>query len=338
MNVFVTEDAFTSISEAVVDGKRRGMELGGSIVAIETKDTVLVAYVIPTGPRADQGPGHVRTDAEFQNHALAAIHAYAPELAYVGDWHVHPMWLPSLSGTDRRTAERILRDERPDRSHLLLLLGTAAPHADPIVIAFMARLNAAGTVRIDEMPIRRVARDADTVIAHFGRKLPALEEVLSSAKTEKSRVHHEHAQRILDDLDTIRKSLDADAKSWSSEELLGAIVRKGKREAFVLFPPEYPMGAPLVFAGSLERGPLRAIPLRFGWSSLHCLTDLVEVALRPPAPRTPTVHSSAMGSAGASLDTRTSNTVGQFFARALSFLGLPVRQTGSRAFGTNAER
>lgn len=331
MNVFVTEDAFCAISEAVVDGKRRGMELGGSIVAFETKDTVLVAYAIPTGPRADQGPGHLRTDAGFQNHALAAVHAHAPELAYVGDWHVHPMWLPSLSGTDRRTAERILREERPDRSHLLLLLGTAAPHADPIVIAFIARLTPEMTLRIDEFPIQRVARDSEIVVGHFGRKLLPLDEILSSSQTMPEPVHHRHAQRILDDLDEIRKNLHAEANSWASDNLLGAIVRRGKREAFVLFPPEYPLGAPQIFAGSLERGPLRPIPLRFGWSSLHCLTDLVEIALRPPVARASPARPSTMGTMG------TIGTIGNFLANALSFAGFTKRQTQPRALGTHKD-
>ncbi|MBK9265633.1 MAG: hypothetical protein IPM54_38320 [Polyangiaceae bacterium] len=312
----ITEEAFEAIADAVDEGRRRRMELGGSIVALENKDHTLVAYAVPTGPRADQGPGHLRTDADFQNHALAAIRGRLPQLTYVGDWHVHPMWLPALSGTDQSTAERILREDGATRNHLLLLLGTAKAKAAPIVLAFMVRMDDAGFLQVDEIPLERVRRDSDAVVAQLGRPLPPLEELLADVKTGDTPVQHRGANRIHADLEMVQKDLRAQTSPWGSGDMLGAVIRRGKREAFVLFPPEYPLGAPQVFAGSLERGPLRPIPLRYGWSSLHCLADIVEVALQPPAPR-PTPEPPSM--------------LGKFISDALTFMGVPTRQTYHRS-------
>lgn len=321
MNVLITEDAFQAITTAVDEGKERNLELGGSIVALETKAEILVAHVIPTGPRADQGPGHLRTDADFQNHALAAIHQEMPELEYVGDWHVHPMWLPSLSGTDQHTAELILREEGANRDHLLLLLGTAPSQGAPIVLAFVAHLNDSDRLQIDEVPIKRITRDSEDVVSRLGKSIPALEDLLVKLKTPDPLVRHRSANRIHADLEMVHKELRAQTSAWGSGDMLGAVIRRGRREAFVLFPPEYPLGAPQVFAGSLDRGPLRPIPLRYGWSSLHCLTDLVENALRPPVR---TLHEPP-------------SILGKFITNALTFMGVSKRQTATKTLPPKKE-
>lgn len=312
MRILITQDAFQSIADAVDQGKRHSMEFGGSLVALETNGEILVAYALPTGPDAAQSAAHLRTDANFQNELLNAIREQLPRLDYVGDWHVHPMWLPALSHTDLHTAERILREEGAHRKHVLLLLGTAKNKNPPIVLAFVARLNATGRLEVDEMPLECVARNSDAVVSRLGHPLPALEDLTKNDKPHEVPVRHREAQRIHADLESIRTYLHAEAEPWASDECLGAVVRKGKREAFVVFPPEYPIGAPLVFAGSLEHGPLRPIPLRYGWSSLHCLVDVVAIALRPPmrrrAPDSPSMF-------------------GKFIDGALAFMGVSTRQT-----------
>lgn len=271
-------------------------------------------YALPTGPDAAQSAAHLRTDADYQNELLNAIRRQLPNVDYVGDWHVHPMWLPALSHTDLHTAERILRDEGAHRKQILMLLGTAKNKTPPIVLAFVARLNAAGSLEVTEMPLECVARNSDVVVSRLGQPLPPLDDILRQDKPHEVPVGHRNADRIHADLELIRSNLHAEANTWACNECLGAVVRKGKREAFVVFPPEYPIGAPQVFAGSLDHGPLRPIALRYGWSSLHCLTDLVEIALRPPARRqTPEPPS----------------MFGKFIDGALAFMGVATRQTSS---------
>jgi len=171
------------------------------------------------------------------------------------------------------------------------------------------------------VPMQRVARDSDVVVTRCGRTLPALEELLTKSSLTRSLVHHRGASRILEDLETIRHHLGAETTLWGSGDMLGAVVRRGKREAFVLLPPEYPFGAPQVFAGSLVRGPLRPIALRYGWSSLHCLTDVVEMALRPPARRTLPTPPSAFQN---------------LITKTLSWVGFPLQQTQTRGLGKHS--
>lgn len=298
----VTDSAFEVILDGLESARRDHRELGGSILACERNGRVLVAYALPTGPRADRGPGHIRTDADFQNDAIHKVRRQWPALQYVGDWHVHPMWLPDLSGTDRRTAREILLDDGARRDHLLLLLVTAPPGGAAVVLGFVARLSPQRAVQIGKVPLRRVADHSPEVVSMLGRPLPPLRDLLAahggSSLSDTAPDKGEEAvsdtlfqdlptvRIIEDDLAEVRHSLDAEANLWRDEDLLGAVIRRGDREALVLFPPEYPLGAPQVFAAPKGDGPLAPVPLRFGWSSLHRLADPVSDALAPP-PRPP---------------------------------------------------
>lgn len=295
MDILITDEAFEEITQAVRQGQRERLEFGGSLMAHERDGKVLVAYALPTGPMAEQGPGHLRTDAGFQNTAIVRIHDRWPKLSYVGDWHVHPMWLPELSCTDRRTARAILLDDAAERDHLILLLGTAPPKGDPVVMGFIVGLDGSKGVRIDKADVRRVAGDGDDVFAHLGCALPPIRELLASdaqkvakdadeltpdkAESHPTAARHEAAARIGDDLEEIRRELTAEATLWTAGDDLGAVVRRGAREAVIFFPPEYPLGAPQVFSGSLEHGPLEPTPLPYAWSSRHRLVDPVAEAL-----------------------------------------------------------
>lgn len=298
----VTDSAFEVILDGLACARQDQRELGGSILACERNGRVLVAYALPTGPRADRGPGHIRTDADFQNEAIRKVRCFSPALLYVGDWHVHPMWLPDLSGTDRHTAREILLDDGARRDHLILLLVTAQPGGPAVVLGFVARLSPQRAVQIGKVPLRRVADGSPEVVSMLGRPLPPLREMLaapestSTADTARDTDAGSPSNALFQDLPTlriieddlaeVRHSLGAEASLWQDDDLLGAVIRRGAREALVLFPPEYPLGAPQVFAAPEGDEPLTPVPLRFGWSSLHKLADPVLEALAPP-PRAP---------------------------------------------------
>lgn len=283
MDILITEEAFAAIVDAVREGRRRRIELGGSLIAHEREGDILIAYALPTGPHAEQGPARVLTDAAFQNDAMSRVRAGAPELSYVGDWHIHPMWLPHLSAMDRDTAREILLGERAHRTDLILVLGTCAAGCEPQVLAFVASLDADSRLRVREQPIRRLAT-AD-VASRLGRTLPPLAELLAGEAAPPEMIEHGSAVRIEADLDEIRSELGVDAHTWTVDDNIGATIRRGKREVTVLFPPEYPLGAPQVFSGSLHPGPLEPVALRYAWSSRHRLLDPIEEALTAPPPR-----------------------------------------------------
>jgi hypothetical protein len=258
-------------------------------LAHEQDGEILVAYALPTGPEAERGPGHLRTDATFQNSALERLRQHCPQLAYVGDWHVHPMWMPYLSTTDRQTAGLILREDGAHRDRLLLLLGTMPPRGMPVIVGFVARLlPVSRDLEVREVDLQIVADDSTEVRGHLGHPLEALGLLLKKPVVEVA-IEHPSSARIAADLQDIRRDLHADTDLRSSEDLISVIVRRGRQEAVIVFPPEYPLGAPQVFSGSLDEGPLIPVPLLYGWSSIHRLVDLVDDALEPdsvaPLPR-----------------------------------------------------
>lgn len=307
--VLITDDAFNALTQAVAQARMDGhRELGGSLLAHEQDGSVLIAYALPTGPKADRGTGHILTDAEFQNAAIQRVLRHQPRLRWVGDWHIHPGHLPELSSVDRRTARAILLDDGAQREHLVLLLGTASPRGAPMVVGFVARLTRHGTVSIAKAPITRVAGDGKDVLARLGRPLPPLAALLDGAPAEDVEITLHDGDRfedvatirlIEDDLAEIRRALDAEATLWRDDDLLTAVIRRGASEAFVVFPPEYPLGAPQVFAAASDGDALAPIALPFGWSTLHRLADPVAEALAPPAAACTGGHTTASRTARA---------------------------------------
>lgn len=279
MRLLVTTQVMREVSEATRRGRKERLELGGSLLAHDHKGEILVAYAIPTGPNADRGPGHVLTDASFQNTAIERIQRRFPRLTYAGDWHVHPIWLPKLSFTDLRTAEAILKDDGAHRERLVLLLGTAGQDGKPIVLAFLATLDAWRTVSAKQVEIHVVEEGSNEVLQHLDEALSPLDELIDAPAIEVTTIDHLDSSHIAAELAEIQRDLGADVTLCVAGDLLAAAVVRGPKSAVVLFPPEYPLGAPQVFSGMLDQGPLIPIELRHGWSSRHHLIDPVTEAL-----------------------------------------------------------
>jgi proteasome lid subunit RPN8/RPN11 len=281
--ILITAQVRDLLTAAVEDSYVDGDETGGSLLSHEDEAGTILVYALPPGPAPDRGPLHVRTDARYQGAALARVLRRCPGLRYAGDWHIHPMWLPELSATDRATALAILRGECRERGRVLLLLGTWQPGRGPVLLGFSGRMGAQGALAITELTLRVIGpRDDDELRRRLGTRLPDLEEALGGPEPEP--VAHGGAERIRRDLEEIRQALGAQADLWAGDEGLHARLRLRARHAVVLFPPEYPHGAPLVFAGT-PRLSLEPIPLPYGWSTAHRLLDPVSEALSPPLAR-----------------------------------------------------
>ncbi|MCK6549655.1 Mov34/MPN/PAD-1 family protein [Myxococcota bacterium] len=302
----ITREAFEEISAATLRGVAEEREFGGSLVALEASGKLVVTHAVPTGARADQGPGHVRTDADYQNMMLRRILARHPELRYVGDWHVHPMHLPRLSGTDLATAREMLLDPALARRSLLLMLGTPALRTgDPLVLAFRVELGFFRAVSVESLEVRVLDATSPVLRAAFPTGLASLAALAASDPREASAKHHDlggsapaGTARAAADVERVATQLGASASVSAGDDLLAAEFERGEHRALVVFPPEYPLGAPQVFRGSWQNGDLDPVPLLYGWSSLHSLSDVVEQALGhvksgariPPSPESSGDH------------------------------------------------
>ena len=286
MAYYITQDAHDAVWLAALEGMHDQREAGGSLLAAGRGADTVVVYALPTGPAAAQSYSHLRTDADFQNAAIARVLHRVPQLAYVGDWHVHPPEARELSTTDRETARSILQDPRMGLDELVLVLGVPGRDGTATVRMFRAKLWGQGLwlspVRATVVPV-----DAPEVTRLLGEAPPDLDDLLAreSEPTLPDTADLELLQRIADDLDTLRRAPDTDARIIAAGPVLGATVRRGRHHAVLVFPPEYPFGAPHVLRGRLDHGQLVPQELRFGWSSLHRLSDVLDAALA--APRAP---------------------------------------------------
>ncbi|NUN13976.1 MAG: Mov34/MPN/PAD-1 family protein [Myxococcales bacterium] len=282
--VYLTESAQNTILGSLRTSVQHRLEQGGSLLACESQSPPLIVVAVPTGPNADQGYAHLETDAHYQNTAIAAIRRTFPNLTYVGDWHIHPMHLPFLSSTDMETAGKLLTETTPARSHVDLLLGTPGHNGDELLLGFRVSLMPRYGLWMEPLQLAVVPDDDAVVINRLKQSVPPLERLLNPGPTTTAApvvIPPETSARIERDLQEVRSRLHAETKlQMLSCGTLAAHIVRGGHEVSVVFPPEYPMGAPLVLSGQLQSGPLTPIPLRYGWSSLHRLTDVVEEGLR----------------------------------------------------------
>lgn len=179
MRILVTQQVQDTVMAATERGRSVGIEFGGSLLAVGGDESLLLAYALPTGEQASQEYARLVTDAEFQSLALQHVQKRFPQLRYVGDWHVHPMWLPMLSATDCRTAGRMLEEELPQLERLVLLLGTAKDREPPVLYGFLVhRGEAAHSPLVACIEVAVVADDSAEVKQRIGCALPLLAELM----------------------------------------------------------------------------------------------------------------------------------------------------------------
>lgn len=283
MEISITRRAFELVLEATRVGERHSREHGGSLVALETAVDTVIAYAVPTGPGADQSAAHIVTDAAFQSGAIRRIRRRFPRMSYVGDWHVHPMPLPYLSATDLATARGMLLDPDLGRTHLILVLGTVESDGTPYAIGFHVTLNELGNPEWTRLPLRVLEDGSGDLVVRLGEaQLPPVDAFLDdTGDSPPTSVTHPAADRILRELDDIERRLGVSTHTvLTTDQVLAGVISRGDREIAVLFPPEYPTGAPHILVGGRGGEDPYRYPLQFGWSSLDSLPALVEEAWR----------------------------------------------------------
>ncbi len=253
--LLLTQQAQQVILAGAEGARETSIEFGGSLLASEVEgQPTLIAYAVPTGPFADQGPAHIRTDADYQNRAIQAVASTFSSLTYVGDWHIHPMYMPRLSGTDLATARSMLIEEHTHREHLLLMLCTLGPDG-PELLGFEVSCPDGGRPIVQNLEIIVVENDASIVQARLEVPLSGLDDLLGelakNTQVKNEFTPQDRPDRIAADLHELETECELSTDLLRDGDFVGAEVRSGRQRALVLFPPEYPEGAPLVFAGGL---------------------------------------------------------------------------------------
>ncbi len=268
--VRITEAAHQDLLSAAEKGHNDRLELAGSIVGTLVGQTFTVTALLPNGPATQRTYSHVRTDAAYQKRLLESHFASRPGDRYLGDWHIHPMPLPQLSTTDLSTAAKILQNEAKDMPGVLLLLGTVDDDDEPMALAFVAtrKYERADAEEVDYDVISNDLDDAFKTDTKEGSNAKG-----GTGPSETAR------RRALADMREIERTSDAQTTLVAVDDELCAHVRCHGARATVLFPPEYPHGAPLVLAGHIDDEDADPVALRLGWSSKHSLPEVVYEAL-----------------------------------------------------------
>lgn len=91
-------------------------ETGGALLGWREGDDSVVARVLGPGPKARHGRRFFEPDSEWQNEQGRRIYRQSGRtVAFLGDWHTHPLGAPRPSGQDKRTA-RILAEDADFRT------------------------------------------------------------------------------------------------------------------------------------------------------------------------------------------------------------------------------
>jgi len=247
MRILVTQQVQDTVMAATERGRSVGIEFGGSLLAVGGDESLLLAYALPTGEQAAQEYARLVTDAAFQNHTLQRVQKRFPQLRYVGDWHVHPMWLPMLSATDCRTAGLMLEEELPHLDQLVLLLGTARDGEQPALCGFVVRRGeVVHSPLVECIDLTVLANDSAEVQLLLGGALPPLAELMkerspavlpATIPARPSRISRVRS-RITKVLSQLKRPLPVDTLVISSE--LARLVEAGPDTA--LFGTEEPYG------------------------------------------------------------------------------------------------
>jgi integrative and conjugative element protein (TIGR02256 family) len=93
--------------------KWRFRETGGALLGWSEGDQFVVAKVLGPGPKARHGCRFFEPDATWQQGEGERIYRESGRrVAYIGEWHTHPLGAPTPSELDRETAQMIA--EEPD--------------------------------------------------------------------------------------------------------------------------------------------------------------------------------------------------------------------------------
>lgn len=101
-----------ALTELYAEAHRwRTRETGGALLGWRDGDATVVARILGPGPQARHGVRWFEPDVKWQNEQGSRIYrASGRTVAYLGDWHTHPLGAPRPSRQDAETAKLIAED------------------------------------------------------------------------------------------------------------------------------------------------------------------------------------------------------------------------------------
>lgn len=89
----------------------RFRETGGALLGWRSDNDAVIAQILGPGPKAQHGLRHFEPDGAWQVRMGQRIYEESGRtVAYLGDWHTHPLSPPAPSNTDELAAQLISED------------------------------------------------------------------------------------------------------------------------------------------------------------------------------------------------------------------------------------
>lgn len=119
---------------------RRVVETGGALFGYLSSDAVVIERIGVARGRTRRTPVTFRPDpADLQEQIDEIIAGSDGRRYFLGEWHTHPIGLPYLSRTDKRSVQATAENPAVavDRPTAIVVAPTGVPHARMRVAAFV---------------------------------------------------------------------------------------------------------------------------------------------------------------------------------------------------------
>ena len=277
-------------------------ECGGSLIGRYVRNICFILYAIRTGYFAHQSFGGVTTDSDYQNKVFDVLSAKYPEanLIYLGDYHLHPMYLPTLSGTDERTCCEILSEPRHQNIPKLAVILTTYSDGRQVIYPYLASRNKAGNehrqipiakttldvVESNDLSVTKLLKreyvDVDSITNELSKEIQ-----ISDAKAEEVtflNTFHETPfyqipvvkERFMEEIDKLKNQFRIGiTPTYADDGIINLEFRVRGTNVHIFFPREYPLNPPTILFGS-DESELSEFSSTKNWNSMSSCVDLLE--------------------------------------------------------------
>lgn len=265
--MFITKTALEVIEEEAIKNKSKEIECGGSLIGFSIGAVSIILYALRTGAHAIQNPSYLATDDTYQCVVFKDICRKYPNtkfpLQYLGDHHLHPLYMPTMSALDKNTCKKILCDPiHSDLEKLSIIIATFNKNTIEYCPFFIHRK---GTDDFSfSKPELIVISEKDSIIKALLEKeyvyqtdLPILKKEAKSNELQhlinafyKTQFYESEAggKRINQEIDNIKEAFDIEdvACKQTKDKNLFCEFEIGSIKLCAVFPKEFPLNAPTI--------------------------------------------------------------------------------------------
>jgi len=287
--MFITKSAIQVINDESFKWKNMKIECGGSLVGIFFNRIPLILYAIDTGTNASQSGGHLVTDHNYQNKMICAIISQYPsalsELHYLGDFHMHPMYFPKMSGTDEQTSKKILHD--PIHSNLpalSILITTFDSNGTIEFCPFLAIRDNINDASFNRAKLEVIDENDSNITNVLGRRYVDYRNILEAKEMHESFPHQFNTNsfvnckignaRLDKEIDDLRNTFKIDV-AIKRADIIFCEMQFEDVKIHIFFPQEFPLNPPTIMFSQGEAEMQEYHPY-YAWNSLSSIANLLE--------------------------------------------------------------